>query len=76
MDIYARSGHKVLVTVEGMNSGYEHHKETAKKYLVVGKTYTVDHTDVSSWHTDVYLQEIPGIAFNSVHFIDAKEEQP
>jgi len=71
MNIYAKKGHKVVATKVGINSGYDHHKETAKKYLKAGKTYTVDYTDVNNWHTNVFLQEIPKVAFNSVHFEDA-----
>ena len=72
MNIYAKSGHKVVVTEEGMRSGYEPHIAIAKQYLTVGKVYTVDRTVVDNYHTDVFLQEIPGVAFNSVHFEDAK----
>jgi len=37
--------------------------------------YTVDYTEVSSWHTDVFLEEFPNESFNSVHFaeIDSAE---
>lgn len=37
--------------------------------LKVGRTYTVDHTEVHSWHTKVYLQEFPTKKFNSAHFV-------
>jgi hypothetical protein len=72
MNIYAKEGHKVIVTKQGINSGYDHHKKTAKKYLRVGNIYTVEYTSVGGWHTDVYLKEIPNVAFNSVHFDDAE----
>jgi len=36
--------------------------------LKVGKTYTVDRTEIHSWHTKVYLEEYPGKKFNSNHF--------
>ena len=32
-----------------------------------GEIYTVDHTEVHSWHTKVFLQEVEGI-FGSCHF--------
>lgn len=68
MNIYALNGHKVkLVT---FSAGYEHEQETAQKHLELGKEYTVEKTVVHNWSTDVYLQEVPGIRFNSVFFID------
>jgi hypothetical protein len=36
--------------------------------LVIGQTYTVDHTEPHSTHTKVYLQEVPGKEFNSCSF--------
>ena len=69
IDIYSKEGTKVKYTGKG---GYEHHKKHADKYLKVGETYTVDHTDVGGWHTDVYLKEVPSQCFNSVHFVDAE----
>ena len=65
MDIYAKKGTKVKYTGDG---GYDSHKEHANKYLKVGETYTVLNTNVSGWHTDVFLQEVPNQCFNSVHF--------
>jgi len=35
--------------------------------LVVGQIYTVKRTEVHTWHTKVYLQEVPG-RYNSVCF--------
>jgi hypothetical protein len=69
MDIYSPEGTKVIFNHP--QSGYNHHIETAKKHLEVGKEYTVDHTYVGDWHTDVYLKEIPEVAFNSVMFDEA-----
>lgn len=69
MNIYAKGGSKVRFAHP--NDGHAHNRELAKKHLEVNKVYTVNYTDVSDWHTDVYLREIPGIAFNSVLFEDA-----
>ena len=69
MNIYAVKGSKVIFN--SPTAGYTHHQETAAKHLTVDETYTVEKTKVSGWHTDVYLQEIPGVAFNSVMFKDA-----
>ena len=68
MDIFAEEGHKVIA-VELIN-GYQQHAALAKSYLVKGEVYTVERTEVNAWHTEVFLKEIPGIAFNSVHFDD------
>ena len=68
MNIYALKGHKVkLVT---FSAGYEHEQETTQKHLELGKEYTVEKTVVHNWSTDVYLQEVLGIRFNSVFFVD------
>jgi hypothetical protein len=66
MDIYSKKGTKVIFNHP--QAGYSHHIETAKKYLKIGEEYTVEKTAVGHFHTDVYLQEFPNIAFNSVMF--------
>ena len=66
MDIYAKKGTKVIFS--NPEGGYDPHIETAKKHLEVGKEYTVDHTEVGDFHTDVYLEEVPKVAFNSCLF--------
>ena len=70
MNIYAEHGDKVKFSVP--DAGYSYNREQCKKHLELGKVYTIDYTEVISYHTDVYLVEIPGIAFNSVNFEDAK----
>jgi hypothetical protein len=69
MDIYSEPGTKVIYT--GKN-GYSHDKKHADEYLEVGKTYTVDHTEVYSWSSVVYLDEIADQSFNTVHFVEAE----
>jgi hypothetical protein len=73
MNIYAKKGDKVRFLNE---NGREAERAYAAEILKEGKAYTIDHTDVYGWHTDVYLQEVPGKSFNSVMFEDAgaKEE--
>jgi hypothetical protein len=39
-----------------------------KGILTVGKKYTIIDEDVHSWHTKVYLDGFPDMAFNSCHF--------
>lgn len=51
-------------------NGYEHHQLTAMKHLEVGGQYTLELADQEDWHTDYYLAEFPGVAFNSVMFDD------
>ena len=66
MDIYSKLGTRVRFAFP--NAGYPHHQADAREYLNEGEEYTVERTEVSSYHTDVYLGEIPGVAFNSVMF--------
>ncbi len=68
MDIYAKSG--TLVKFTHPTAGYSHHQKLASEFLTVNEVYTVEATDVDSYHTDVYLKEFPGKAFNSVLFSD------
>lgn len=69
MNIYAEYGDKVIA--KNLDWGWDSDIERAEKYLEQDKEYTIDFTDVHSSSTDVYLQEIPNVAFNSVHFEDA-----
>lgn len=70
MNIYSPKGTKVEgIFVNGeLWNGYEIDKENASKYIKENIIYTVDHIDVDRSHSDVFLEEFPGIAFNSVHF--------
>lgn len=45
--------------------------------LEVGKEYTLCDVEIHSWHTLVWVAEIPGIEFNSVLFeeLDGYEEE-
>lgn len=66
MNIHAKRGTKIVFAHP--KSGYECHQKCAKKHLIEGTAYTVETTVVRGWHTDVYLQEVPDIGFNSVLF--------
>lgn len=74
MNIFALSGHKVTCTAERIGWGLEGDKKQAEHYLKAGNIYTVSHTKVSSSSTTVYLDEIEGVGFNSVHFVDVNEQ--
>jgi len=72
MEIYALKGHQIIC--DDLDVGYDYHKEIAKKYLELGKIYTVEKTQVESSSTTVILKEIPGIEFNSTCFEDVEEQ--
>lgn len=74
MNIYAEKGDKVIVTKDSIKRGYDADKDRAKKYLDVGKVYTVEKLNVYSTHSWVYLLEFPDKVFNSVQFEDFKYE--
>jgi hypothetical protein len=71
MDIFtAKPGTKIRYTGE---NGRASDREDANKVLQVNAIYTVDSLDVDSWHTDVYLKEVPNHPFNSVLFEDVHD---
>jgi len=72
MDMFADKGHKVTVTEQSINNGYEYDKQKAQKFLKVGGIYTVENTDVENFSSTVELQEFPGQNFNTVNFVDVK----
>ena len=41
-------------------------------YLIIDVEYTVDHIDINGWMSDVYLKEVPNVAFNTVNFENVK----
>ena len=70
MDIDSKKGTKVKATSKSIENGYPHVKEHAKKYLEIGKEYTVEQTFIGDWNTLVYLKEFPTEKFNSVTFVN------
>lgn len=69
MDIYAKPGTKVVFT--GLNGG-DFDQESARKVLVIGKSYTVKEIEVGSWRSDVYLEGFER-SFNTVMFIEEEK---
>lgn len=70
MEIYATPGAKVIMDYP--DAGWPHDQRTIKSNgLVEGQTYTVDHTEVHSSSTTLFLSEFPGVRFNTVNFCDA-----
>jgi hypothetical protein len=75
MNIYAGPGSKVIVTERTVKNGGPWEVENkVKPHLKVGEIYTVERTKVHNYTTNVWLQEIPGVIFNSVNFEDYSEE--
>jgi hypothetical protein len=70
MNIYASNGFQVVCADNPNTSD----NEKVSKHLEVGKIYTVQRTIVSSWSTDVWLREIPGVSFGSSNFNDLKSQ--
>lgn len=68
MDIYSPEGTKVVFIGQG---GMEQELAQALEVLQVGREYTVVSTEVSSWRTEVFLEEASG-SFNSVMFVTAE----
>lgn len=73
MNIYALSGHKVVVTQASIYDGSESDQEKARKLLKIGEIYQVERTKVYSCHTDVFIKGVSG-HFNSVTFEDVVEQ--
>ncbi len=69
MNIDALQGKPVVF--KHPNAGYERDQRVAREHLKLGASYTIESTEVGNWHTDVYLVEVPGVAFNSVLFDNA-----
>jgi hypothetical protein len=42
--------------------------DSASENLELNKVYTVKDVEIHSWHTKIFLEEIEGKRFNSVHF--------
>ena len=41
-------------------------------HLKIGEIYTIERAEIHSWHTKIFLKEIPRIEFNSVWFDEVK----
>jgi hypothetical protein len=72
MDIYAKEGTKVkyiedYVGDDSVNWGSH---EDPRGVLKDGKIYTIDRTEVHSWHTKVFLKGYEDKSYNSVWFED------
>src|SRR5215217_4838721 len=79
MNIHATKGTKVKVLVgqDGQPiNGTDSDRLTIQAYLKPNQEYTVSHTKVFNWETEVYLEEIgPNISFNSVCLIEVQPKK-
>jgi hypothetical protein len=74
LNIYADPGTKVKY--DRPNAGLPGDHELAKeRHLSRRKHYTVERTDVVRFHTDLYLKEVPGVAFNEAIFTEVKKKR-
>jgi hypothetical protein len=64
-----KKGDKVVITASSAKNGYPNDQENVKTYLKIGEEYTLTKVIEKNWITDVYLQEVPEIKFNSVNFV-------
>lgn len=72
MNVFALKGHKVRVTRSTAKAGYDSGQSVGE--LELDRDYTVERTEVGNMHTKVYLEEVPGKAFNSMNFEDVTEQ--
>jgi len=70
MDIYAKRGHRVIVSKQTAHNGYDSQKEDVERLLEIGKIYNVESTKVSQSSTSIVLKQFPDKNWNSVNFID------
>lgn len=70
MDIYAKKGHRVIVSKQTAHNGYDTQKENVEKHLEIGKIYNIESTSVSQSSTSIVLKQFPDKNWNSVNFID------
>lgn len=63
-----RAKHGDKVVFKHPDKGYEVDHRLAREHLKVDEVYTVDITYVHSYHTDVFLVEVPRVPFSSVLF--------
>ncbi len=70
MNISSEIGDKVVYAYP--ENGYLWDQEQGKKYLTPQETYIIEKIAVHDWRTEVWLKEVPGVAFNSVLFSNGK----
>jgi hypothetical protein len=71
MNIYSEIGTKVIF--DNPNNGYPGDQEQCRNLLLPGEVYTVRCTEVGRSSSNVYLEEYPGVRFNTCMFSDYEE---
>jgi hypothetical protein len=74
MSVWTPPGHKIKC--EYLKSGMKEDKDHANQYLILGEIYTVKKVEVSNSISEVWLKEIPGTSFNTVHFSNVDKVNP
>lgn len=75
MDIHSKEGAKVKVTLETLENGRPYDQGKIHSLLQLEKVYTVQQTIVHQSITDVRLEEVPNVVFNSVNFVNVFETE-
>lgn len=71
---YSETGDKIICY--SIDNGRVFDVQQAHKYLKKDKIYTIDSIAVHGYSTDITLQKIPNVKFNSVYFIQYNEPAP
>lgn len=72
MNIFAGSGDKIrFLAINGRTI----ERQNAEKCLTIGAVYTVDHVNVHSISSEVYLREMPNRPFNTSMFEDVEIDE-
>jgi hypothetical protein len=73
MNIWSPEGSKIKFTnpTAAMDEGRH-----AQKYLKLNEVYTIQNIEVGDSFTDVWLEELPELAFNSCHFENVDPVDP
>jgi hypothetical protein len=66
MNLDTKPGQKVVFNHP--NDGMAYDIDLAKKHLVLGKVYTIEHILVYPFYTEIFLEGLPCLPFNSVQF--------
>ena len=75
MAMSRRAEHGDKVVFKHPDKGCEFDQELARKHLQVDEVYTVDVAYVHSYHTDVFLIEVPRVPFSNLLFEDSAQRR-
>ena len=66
MNIYDNTPREILCISNSSNDFFDCDRNSPM--LEIGTTYNLVCVIIHSWHTEIELEEFPGIKFNSVYF--------